>query len=203
MTLSGGLSALTGTGLHPGTPAIKDSVEWVDGNEDGIVQITELMPVPGAPATPSETFDRSAVGADIALGWCLCRLGCGELSAELALATNLDRGVEYADPIAADRDFRELGWQVMVVQALTPHAQVAARYDVYRPDRDAREARGAAIVPTDPRYRTLAIAAEAHTAHTRWLLEYDHESNPRGRALDGAPATMAADRITLRAQVSF
>lgn len=201
--VAGGVSALTGRGLHPGTPAIKDDVEWVDGNEDGIVQITELVPTSGAPATPSERFDHAAVGADLAIGWCLCALGRGELSVEVSLATNLDRGREYADPIAADRDLRELGWQVMVVQAITPHGQIAVRYDEYRPDRDASEAQGAMIVPTDPRYRTLAVAAEAHTAHARLILQYAHEDNPRGRGLDGAPTTVAADRVTVRAQVSF
>ena len=201
--LSGGISALTGTGLHPGTPAIKDGVEWIDGNEDGIVQVTELQPIPGAPATPSERFTRSAVGADLAITWCVCVLGRGWLAAEVALATNLDRGLEYADPVAADRDLRELGWQVQLVQALTRHGQLAVRYDVYRPDRDAREGRGVTIVPTDPRYRTLAIALEAHREHARLIVEYDHEANPRGRALDGAPTTRAADRVTVRAQVSF
>jgi len=201
--LSGGLSALTGTGLHAGTPAIKDTIEWLDANENGLVDATELLVVPGAPATPSQSFARSAIGADVALTWCLQKLGGGAVSAEVALATNLDRGLEYADPIVADRDFRELGAQVQVVQSLTRHARVAARYDLYRPDRDARESQGATVVPTDPLYRTLAVALEGRHGDARVLVEYDHERNPRGRDLDGAPTTRAADRVTIRAQVSF
>ena len=201
--LSGGVSALTGTGLHAGTPAIKDTIAWLDANEDGLVQTTELLVVPGAPATPSQRFARSAIGADVAVTWCLRRLGAGVASAELALATNLDRGVEYADPTVADRDLRELGAQVQVVQSLTKHARIAARYDVYRPDRDARDSQGAMVVPTDPRYATLAIVAEARHDGARLMIEYDHERNPRGRGLDGAPQTRAADRVTVRAQVTF
>lgn len=201
--LSGGVSLLTGTGLHPGTPPIKEALVWVDANEDGLVQTTELLVVPGAPATPSETFTRSGVGADVAITWCLQRLGGGRAAAEVTLGTNLDRGVEYADPIVADRDLRELGWHVLVVQSITRHAAIAARYDAYRPDRDAFELRGAGIVPTDPRYTTLAIAGELRHGSARFLVEYDHERNPRGRGLDGAPTTRAADRVTLRAQVAF
>lgn len=201
--LSGGVSALTGTGLHAGTPAIKDTIAWLDANEDGLVQTTELLVVPGAPATPSQTFARSAIGADVAITWCLRRLGAGVASAEVALATNLDRGVEYADPTVADRDFRELGAQVQVVQSITRHARIAARYDTYRPDRDARESQGATVVPTDPRYRTIAVAAEGRRGTARLIVQYDHETNPRGRGLDGAPMTRAADRVTVRAQVSW
>ena len=60
-----------------------------------------------------------------------------------------------------------------------------------------------ALVPTDPRYQTIAIAAEARREGVRLLVEYDHETNPRGRGLDGAPMTRAADRVTVRAQVSW
>jgi hypothetical protein len=203
VTLGGGISALTGSGLHPGTPATKETLTWVDQNEDGLVQTTELLVVPGAPATPSEAFDRNAIGADVELGWCLCVLGKGRVSAEVVLATNLDRGVEYADPTVADRDLRELGWHVQVVQGITPHAQLAARWESYRPDRDAFEIRGNAVVPTDPRYRVITVAAEGHHGAARVLLQYDHDTNPRGRALDGAPTTRASDRITLRGQVTF
>lgn len=201
--LSGGVSALAGTGLHPGTPAVKDSLQWIDDNENGLVETTELQVIPGAPATPSVGFDRSAIGADVAITWCLRALGGGSAAAELVLATNLDRGLAYADPVAADRDLRELGFQVQVVQAVTRHARVAARYDQYRPDRDAREAQGAQVVPTDPRHATLAVAVEGRRGDGRLIVEYDHVQNPYGRALDGAPTTRAADRVTVRAQVSF
>lgn len=155
VTLGGGVSAITGSGLH----------------EDAIT-------------TAVETFERSAVGADVELGWCLCVLGKGKLSAELVRATNLDRAVEYADPIAAGRDLRELGWHVQVVQALSRHAQVAARWESYRPDRDE----------ADPRYRVISVAAEAHREGARLMLQFDRETSPDGGE---------SDRVTLRGQVRF
>jgi hypothetical protein len=201
--LAGGVSLLTGRGVHPGTPAIKEELTWVDANEDGLVQTTELQVIPGAPATPAESFARWAVGADLAWTWCLRRLGPGVAAAEVVLANNLDRGVAYADPIAADRQLRELGWHALVAQSIGRHARVAARLDLYRPDRDAAEFQGAAVVPIDPLYRTLAVAAEGRHREARLIVQLELAENPRGRGLDGAPATRADDRLTVRAQVGF
>lgn len=202
-TVAGGVSLLTGQGVHPGTPATKEQLTWVDANEDGLVQTTELQVVPGAPATPAQTFARWAVGADLAATWCLRGLGPGVVAAEVVLATNLDRGLTYADPIAADRQLRELGWHVLVAQALGRSARLAARLDSYRPDRDAAEFQGAPVVPIDPRYRTWAIAGEGRHGEGRLIVQYEHAENPRGRGLDGAPTTRAEDRVTVRAQVGF
>src|SRR5262249_19781268 len=93
----GGPSALGGARPPPGTPPTTDQVTWVDANEDGMVQPTELMVIPGAPGTPSQTFDREALGADVAVAWCAGELGHGEAFAEAAIATNLDRAVIVAD----------------------------------------------------------------------------------------------------------
>ncbi len=202
-TLVGGVSLLTGQGVHPGTPATKEQLTWVDANEDGLVQTTELQVVPGAPATPAQAFDRWAVGADLAWTWCLRGLGPGGLAAEVVLANNLDRGLAYADPIAADRQLRELGWHVLLAQSVGRSARIAARLDSYRPDRDASEFQGAAVVPIDPRYRTLTIAGEGRHGDGRVIVQYEYAENPRGRGLDGAPRTRAEDRITIRAQVGF
>ncbi|MCX5742710.1 MAG: hypothetical protein NT062_09460 [Proteobacteria bacterium] len=199
-----GVSALVGTGLHPGTPPTKDTFQWVDENQDGIVQTTELNIVPGTTGSPSQTFDRDALGADLAVHWCLCALGEGVAFVEVALATNLDRGVIYADPIARGmRDLRELGVAIGVVQDVTRHAQVGVRYDRYDGDRDAQEREGVDIVTTYQRFSTLAIMAAARWSGARFVLEYDREQNPYGRGDDGAPTTRAADRVTLRAQVGF
>jgi hypothetical protein len=201
----GGLSALVGTGLHPGTPPTKDQLQWIDANEDGVVQTTELMVIPGGPGEPSKTFDRNALAADAAIDWtiCACGIGRGEAFAEVSIATNLDRAVVVADPVAASRDLRELGWQVGVWQEVTERAWAGVRYDAYRPDRDASEVEGAALVPTDPRFSTLALMAAARWSYGRVTVEYDHQRNPLGRRDDGQPGTRAADRVTVRAQVEW
>ncbi|MBA3542812.1 MAG: hypothetical protein H0T79_24555 [Deltaproteobacteria bacterium] len=198
-----GVSALTGTGLSPGTPPTKDQLEWVDENQDGVVQSTELRVVPGTVGTPSQPFHRDALGADLAVHWCLCALGNGVAFAEVAIGTNLDRAVVYADPIKRARAVRELGFSLGVVQDITPYAQLGVRYDQYDADRDAVEREGVDLVTIRQRFSTLAIMAAARWQAARFVVQYDRERNPFGRADDGAPTTRSADRVTLRAQVGF
>lgn len=198
-----GASALAGTGLHPGTPATKDELQWVDENQDGRVQTTELQIVPGRTATPSQTFDRNALGVDVQVHWCLCRLGNGTAFAEGVLAQNLDRALIYADPIAASRDYRELGFSVGVVQDLGAYAQAGVRYDRYDADRDVTERLGVAIVGEHKIFSTLSVMAAGRWHDARVTAQYDHERNPFGRDDTGQPITRSADRLSVRAQVGF
>ncbi len=203
LRVEAGVSVLTGTGLHPGTPETKDDIQWIDENGNGIVESTELHVIPGASATPSQTFTRDALGADVQIHWCLCKVGNGTAYAEAALATNLDRGLVYSDPIAQTRDLRQLGFAVGVVQEVGAHLLAGARYDRYDADRDAFEREGVDLVSTHQIFSTLSVMAAARWHDARLLVQYDHERNPFGRGDDGAPATRAADRLTLRAQVGF
>jgi hypothetical protein len=198
-----GVSALTGTGLHPGTPPTKDGIQWVDDNQNGRVDPTEIQIVPGSPGEPSQTFSRRALGADVAVHWCLCVLGTGAAFVEAAIATNLDRGLIYADPVSASRDLRQLGFAIGAVQALGPHVEIGARYDRYDADRDAMDREGADLVTVHQVFSTLAVMAAARWSDARLTVEYDRERNPFGRGDDGAPTTRAADRVTVRAQVGF
>ena len=137
------------------------------------------------------------------MSWCLRRLGAGAAFAELAIATNLDRGLLYADPLAAARDLRQLGFAIGAVQAVGAHAEVGLRYDHYDADRDASERAGVALIGVDRSFATWAVMAAARWHDARWLVQYDHERNPFGRGDDGAPTTRRADRVTVRAQVGF
>ncbi len=198
-----GVSALAGQGLHAGSPPTKDELQWIDENQDGLVQTTELQVVPGTAGTPSETFDRNALGFDVAAHWCLCVIGTGTAFAEVALATNLDRGVVYADPVATGRELRHLGYAIGVVQNIGDHAQVGVRYDRYDADRDAFEREGVDLVGVDKVFSTISVMASGNYQTGRLLVQYDHERNPFGRNDAGMPTTRAADRVTLRAQVGF
>ncbi|HEU4538034.1 MAG TPA: hypothetical protein VFS00_28130, partial [Polyangiaceae bacterium] len=133
-----GVSWLGGEGLSPGSAATKDALNWVDGNENGLVEASELSVLPGAPARPSRAFGRSALGGDVRVRVELAPLGALELRAEIVRAENLDRWLEPADPIAAGRDLRELGWQVGASQEVGRNVLLALRYDAYDPDADAR-----------------------------------------------------------------
>ena len=198
-----GISAVTGKGLHAGTPPTKDSLQWVDENQDGIVQITELTTIPGSPGEPSQTFTRDVIDLDATVHWCLAELGHGMLQFEGAIAKNLDRGVVYADPIARSRDVRELGFSLGLVQDLGPIALAGVRYDRYDADRDAAEAQGVTTVYTHELFSTLAVMAAARWHTSRLTVEYDHVTNPFGRSDSGAPMSQRADRVTLRGQVEF
>jgi hypothetical protein len=203
LRVEAGVSGITGRGLHPGTPGTKDELQWVDENQDGIVQTTEIQVISGMTATPSQTFERNALGLDLAVHWCICKLGTGAAFAEAAISTNLDRGLVYADPIASSRDLRQFGFAVGVVQNLGDHATLGVRYDRYDADRDALEREGVAIVGVHKLFSTLSIMASARWQDARFLVQYDRERNPFGRGDDGAPTTRADDRVTLRAQVGF
>lgn len=203
--IEAGVSAITGRGLHPGTPPTKDDFEWIDENQDGIIQATELQVIPGSPGTPSETFARDALGADATAFWKLCPLGPGAAYVEVVLASNLDRGLMYADPlfVNTDRELRHLGFSVGVVQALWEHAQVGVRYDRYDADRDAFEREGIPIVGVERVFSTLSVMAAGTLHDARFVVQYDRERNPFGRADNGMPTTRDADRVSLRAQVGF
>ncbi len=196
-----GVSAITGKGLHPGAPPTKDELQWIDENQDGIVQTTELQVVPGMTGTPSEAFSHNAIGGDIQVHWCLCVIGTGAAYAEAVVATNLDRGLVYADPIATDRDLRQLGVSLGVVQSIGAYAQVGVRYDRYDADRDAFEREGIDLVGIDKVFSTVSVMATGRWHEGRVLLQYDHERNPFGRGDGGMPTTRSADRLTVRAQV--
>jgi hypothetical protein len=202
-TLAVGLSAVTGRGFHAGSPATKDEVVWVDANENGLVESTELQVIDGDPATPSEEFDHRALGVDVSGRWWAPGLGWGRAAAELVVATNLDRGLLVGDPIAQSRDLHELGWHVEVEQQVTSWARLGVRYDRYQPDRDAYEVTGLELVGVDPTWSTWAVVAAVEDGDRRLAIGYDRERNPLGRGEDGTPTTRSADRVTVRGQVGF
>lgn len=202
-TWSAGFSALTGRGFHPGAPATKDEIIWIDANENGLIESTELQVLDGDPATPSEGFDHRGLGVDLGGTWWIPGLGWGRAAAELVIATNLDRGLLVGDPFEQSRDLRELGWHVEVEQQVRSWARLGVRYDRYQPDRDATEVTGLELVGVDPTWETWSVVAALGDAERKLAIGYDHERNPLGRGEDGRPATRSADRVTVRAQVGF
>lgn len=195
-----GASFSYGEGFHPGTPATKDRLAFRDNNENGLVEVSELSILPGAPATPSQNFERFAVGADLRLRFVWPHLGVTTFFAELVRGVNLDRGVEPADPVARGRDLRELGFSFGLSQRLLRYFEVGVRYDEYNPDSDARRFSGINLVPRDASYRTLACSVAGRLGPARLLVEYDHRQNSLGRDVSGAPTTLADDALILRAE---
>lgn len=204
LRVAAGVSALIGSGFHPGSAPTKDTFTVRDVNEDGIVQPTEIQIVAGDPGEPSHNFDRRALGGDIRVDYELPLLGAGRVYGEVAWALNLDRALFVADPVSSSRDARELGWMVALRQHVTRHAELGLRYDHYDPDRDANSRRGVRTVPFDASFSTLTAAVAWCTlGYLRVSLQYDHRQNPLGRDNRGAPTTLAADSLTIRGQLEL
>jgi hypothetical protein len=198
-----GASADTGTGFHPGTPTTKYVVVWQDQNGDGLVEPNELTAVGGTSATPSQEYHRFAIAGDARLVVSLPVIGDLAFRGEVVRAANLDRGLEVADPVAASRDLREIGWYVGATQEITRYGQIGVRYESYNPDSDATQQRALVLAPISRRYTTLALMAMLRYQRARLLLEYDVNTNPLGIGSTGAPTTLADNALTLRTQVSF
>lgn len=203
LRLAAGGSGIAGTGFHKGTRSTKDVLVWRDTNENGIVEITELQAIAGSAATPSQNFDRFALGGDLAVTVTLPRVGELRLAGEVVWAKNLDRGAFPADPVPLGRDLRELGYYFGLTQEITRYGMIGIRYDSYNPDADASEQLGAAPVPRDSSVSTLAFAGAFRYAFARLVVEFDHRTNTLGRNLDGSPGTLKDDSLTFRGEVVF
>jgi hypothetical protein len=202
--LQAGASALWGSGFHVGTGPSKDTIVWHDTNLDGQVDPTELQGVLGLPGTPSQSFGRWAFGGDLRVTAELPVVGQLAVYGEIVWAQNLDRAIYYADPVQAGRDLRELGWYLAATQQLGRWAAVGVRYDRYDPDADKSEQIAAQLVPRDLTLSTLSLAAAVmYPPFARLTVEWDHNTNALGRAPSGAPATLGADQVTFRGQVTF
>lgn len=198
-----GVSADTGNGFHEGTPTTKDQLVWRDDNGDGIVQATEIQVIPGSSATPSQQFHRFALGGDARLAIRFAPYAELDLRAEIVRASNLDRGIEPADPVGAGRDLREFGWYLGATQEITAFGLVGIRYDRYNPDQDSSEQQAVQVVPRDHSYSTCALLAMLRYDDARLAIEYDINRNALGRDANGAPTNLKSDALTVRAQVRF
>lgn len=198
MGLEIGVSGLVGKGLSPGRLPSNDDLVWVDANEDGLVQNTELQVIAGDPGLPASEFSHNALGVDAAATWTLGGSLAGRAFAEVVVATNLDRGLLVADPTAAARDFREFGWHIGLAQRLPLKMFVGVRYHQYRPDRDALDIQGETVARADPRWGALDAVVGADMRGMRLQAAYIHAQNPLGRNDAGQPATKSADQLLVR-----
>lgn len=198
-----GGSLAVGTGFSPGVPATKDSVQWQDANQNGVVELSELQPIAGLAGRPSGTFDRSAIGADVATEFDTGDWGRLRVFGELYWAVNLDRAFVPADPVTSGRDQRGLGLVGGFTQTLFDMGRLGLRVDHYDPDADANERIAAALVPQDRSITTFSgVLAFVGWAPLTVSLQYDHERNQLGRGADGRPARLENDRLLVWAQVA-
>jgi hypothetical protein len=198
--VTGGVSFLTGKGFHAGNDATNNQLVCNDLNENNVVDQGELTAIPGTAATPSQTFDRWAIGADLGTE-IETRIGKTRVYGELLIAQNADRGVFIADPIATGSDARELGYNVALLQDVTRFGVVGFRMDYYVPNSDFFDSRGGKQIPADSSIRTFSpLAAVVLRDRVRLLFQYDKIVDSLARDSRGVPTDLRNDQFTLRLQ---
>lgn len=210
--VAGGVSVYNGKGFHPGTSAGKTSIQWKDTNEDGIIETTELLPVAATASTPSQTFDRWAIGGDLRLAF-KTPIGPTRVNVEVVVANNMDRGLFIADPVFTGIDSRELGVLAGITQEILGYGVLGFRFDSYNPSGDAQDRQGGKLLPVSQTVRTFSPlvglslpgpagdpSAGATPGRARLLFQYDVNRNNFGRDPRGVPTNLASDTWTLRLQ---
>jgi hypothetical protein len=203
LNLAGDVSALRGKGFHPGTPATKATIQWVDYNESGIIAPSDLVGVPGAAATPSQLFDQWAIGANLRMHtrwW----PGILKIYGEVVLAQNLDRGLYVADPITTTLDQREFGWYVAALQEVLTYGMVGLRYEYYDPNANVFDTRGGKLLPFSEVITNISpLAGLTLPDRARLLFQYDFNTNAYARSPAGVPTNMQNNGWTVRLQVQL
>ncbi len=193
LNIAGDISALRGKGFHPGTSATKSSLQWTDVNESGVVQPFDTIGVPGEAATPSKSFDRWAVGADLRVHY---RWWLGDLKVygEIVLASNLDRSLYVADPILSTLEQRELDWYAGATQEVTRYGLIGLRYDLYDPNSNAFDKRAGQLIPYSEAIKTISpLVGLTLPERARLVFQYDFNTNAFGRSSVGALVASACD----------
>jgi hypothetical protein len=204
LAIAGGISATRGRGFHAGTDATKSTLQWVDINGDGMIQPIELQPILGRAATPSQSFERWAAGADVRVSW-RSPAGVTKVYAEIIAAANMDRGLFVADPVAAGTDQRELGFYAGVVQEIGPYGVVGFRFDMYDSNSDAFDTRGGRLLPYSQVITTASplVGLTLPDGRARLVLQYDAIHNGLARDSEGVPTNLKQNTLTLRLQVQL
>jgi hypothetical protein len=201
LRLSGGVSALRGTGFHVGTEATKNRAEWRDLNENNSIDSGEVTAVPGSAATPSVNFSRWALALDVQARL-HTPLGQTMVYGEAMAATNIDRGFFVADPVRTGLDIRHLSLYAAVVQDIKEYGFVGLRVDVYDPNADFFDTRAGKLIPTSQAVTTVSpLVGLQLPGIARLTFQYDSVRDALGRDARGVPADLRNDRWTLRFQV--
>ncbi len=201
--IAGGVSALHGTGFHPGTDATKSGLQWQDQNDDNQIQGSELTPITAQNATPSANFDRWCVGADLRVQY-RWLLGVAKLYGEFMLGSNMDRGLYVADPILSTIDQRELGFYAGFTQEIFNYGVVGIRYDYYDPNSNAFDTRVGRLIPESLAIKTLSpLVGLVLPDRARLLFQYDFTHNDLARNSLGVPTNLPSNTWTVRLQVQL
>jgi hypothetical protein len=198
--ISGGISMLNGVGFAKGTDATKNILVWSDQNEDRRVSSDEIFGAPATATSPSYTFERWAVGAD--LGFRIkTPIGTTKVYGELQLGSNMDRALFVANPTISGQPAREMGYYLGFLQEITPYGMVGFRFDVYDPNADFLGYESGKQVPRTQTMTTASpLVAMMIPGRARLIFQYDYITDTLGRTADGLPTDLKNDQWTLRLQ---
>jgi hypothetical protein len=203
--VAGGVSALRGRGFHGGSAPQGAGLQWRDVDESGNVSIQNLVGIPAQGGTPSQSFDRWAVGADLRAHFRWIP-GVLKLYGEFLLAQNLDRGLYIADPIAAAIDQREFGFYAAAIQEVTRYGVVGLRYDFYDPNSNTFDKREGQLLPFSEAIKTISplvglrLPDKDIGERARLIFQYDIISNAFARTSLGVPTNLKDNVWTVRLQ---
>jgi hypothetical protein len=203
LELWGHTSFAYGEGFHAGSEASKDSVQWRDDNEDGRIDNGELVALPGRGASPSQSFERWALGLDVGVAL-ETPLGASRVYAEGFVASSYDRGFAPSDPIAAGAPIRQAGGYVALTQQLWKRGLVGFRASFYDPNSDLLETRADRSLPKTQTVKVFSpLVGYELEERARLSFQYDFVRDYSGRDALGVPADAENDQWTLRLQVQL
>jgi hypothetical protein len=179
-------------------PATKDTLQWVDINSDGVVADNETVGVPGSAATASKNFDRWVLGLD-AGGFLESSLGRTSVYAEVYLASNHDRAVAVADPVAAGRDVREAGVSAGISHLILGRVFAGLQLGVYDSDSDVIvERRGELLGASQTTWTWAPVVGAQLPGNARLSAEYDFIFDHLARNAAGIPKDSKNNTFTIR-----
>jgi hypothetical protein len=123
---------------------------------------------------------------------------------EFVLASNMDRGQYFANPVLATIDQRELGFYVGALQEITPYGMVGFRYDYYDPNSNAFDNRRGQLIPYSEAIQTTSLLAGLTIPdRARLVFQYDIVRNALARDSTGIPTNLPSNAWTVRLQVQL
>lgn len=196
-----GASVLNGKGFHPGSDATKSTLGWRDNiSEDGVVQVPEIVGVPGLAQQSSKNFERWLLGVDLGCQ-VTSKFGTTHVYGEFSLGSNMDRNVFIADPTTSGFDARELGYYLSAYQEFNWGGIAGFRFDQYNPNSDFIDSRFGKSVPQTETVTTYSPLIGFQIQHkSRLVAEYDIVRDSMARDALGVPTDKKNNFWTIRLQ---
>jgi len=198
LSVGGGTSFVVGKGFHPGHAGSKNTVVWRDDNENGVVDSGEVVGVPGSAPQASQNFDRWVLGLDLE-ATLATRVGRSRLVVEGFAASNYDRALYVADPVAR-ADLRELGLSAALTQTLFGHGILGFRYSYYNPNSDLFEQRQGNLQPRSASIQGFSPLIGFEIKGARLVAEYDIVLDKLARDARGVPSDADNNVFGIRLQ---